>query len=124
MQLTIWTMRLSIILKYIKFIFHCQTAMIYLNLLVGKISSRLHSVLFELQIEYKCARVVRVCIHVPLSPPSAAITEKKRSRLTVTGTTEKWMQHRNESFPVYFCSFSPHYTLVSLFDYQQLTSIV
>jgi len=59
------------------------------DLLVRKVGAGLHSVLFELQIEYKCARVVRVCVHVPSSPPSAAVTKKKRTRAAAAGWQRK-----------------------------------
>ena len=59
----------------------------------------------------------RVCVHVPSSPPSAAVTEKKRTRPAVAGTTEKWTRRHSELFPVCFCSLSPHYISVSPFDY-------
>jgi len=83
----------------------------------GKSTRFIRDVLFELQIEYKCARVVRVCVHVPSSSPSAAVTEKKKARPAIAGIIEKWTRHSSKLFPVCFCSPSPHYTSVSPFDY-------
>jgi len=82
----------------------------------GKSTGFIRGVLFELQIKYKCARVVRVCVHVP-SSPSAAVTEKKKAWPAVAGIIEKWTWHSSKLFPVCFCSPSPHYTSVSPFDY-------